>query len=114
MPKYNVTVQVSGTKTYQYEAAHPDDAVFLFEQWSSLDHMTNPVEDSVTEEVIAVEEILKPEPVKDQTEHHLIEQALNLLQWFVKDGQNETDIYVCSVALEALDVLKKGATNERA
>lgn len=88
MPKYNVTVRFSGTKTYQFEAAHPDDAMFLFEQWSSLDPMMNPVEDSVSEDVIRIVEIPEPEELTELEETLVITSSRELID-VLRDHQDK-------------------------
>jgi hypothetical protein len=55
MPQFTVTVEFSGTKTYEINA-HDEAAVHaLFDRLSTFDTYDNPIEDRVTETIVKVE-----------------------------------------------------------
>ena len=51
-----VTVEFSGTKTYEVNAESQEEVVNIFDKYSSLDHYDNPVDDSVSEYIVEIKE----------------------------------------------------------
>ena len=111
MPKYAVTVEFSGTKTYEIIAEDPKNVEDMFEVYSSFDSYDNPIDDRVSETIVRIEEQPEPEPKLEETEFsknlRLIEQALHVLRFWVEDGSDQTDRDLCTWALEAVEELKK-------
>lgn len=56
MTTYRVTVQFEGTKTYELDADSPEEIEALLHKHGSLDHIDNPVDDTVSERIVKVEE----------------------------------------------------------
>lgn len=88
MPKYAVTVEFSGTKTYEIEAGHPDQVEFLFEQWSTFDSHDNPIDDSVSETILRIEEIPEPEELTELEETLVITSSRELID-VLRDHQDK-------------------------
>lgn len=57
MPTYKVTVEFSGTKTYEIYAENPDEIEKLFEKLSSFDRIDNPIDDRVSEVILNIVEV---------------------------------------------------------
>jgi hypothetical protein len=57
MAKFNVTVEFSGTKTYEVEARNADHVYALFHEWSSFDSYNNPIDDSVSEVIVGIKKL---------------------------------------------------------
>lgn len=57
MATYKVTVEFSGSKTYEVTADSPEEIQMIFDKYSSLDHYDNAVDDSVSEDIVQIEKI---------------------------------------------------------
>ena len=60
MPTFTVTVEFSGTKTYEIEANNAESVHALFESLSTFDSYDNPIDDRVSEIIVEITEKLKP------------------------------------------------------
>ena len=56
MVTFTVTVQFSGTKTYEINAENETDVSAMFERLSSFDNYDNPIEDRVSETIVKITE----------------------------------------------------------
>lgn len=54
---FMVTVEFTGTKTYIIDAKDEAEVVKMFESYGSFDHVTNPDDDSVSEDIVSVSEM---------------------------------------------------------
>jgi len=62
MPQFTVTVEFSGTKTYEIDAPDETAVHALFDRLSTFDTYDNPIIDRVTEIIIKLEPKPNPEP----------------------------------------------------
>jgi hypothetical protein len=60
MPTFNVTVQFSGTKTYEIDAKDEAAVHALFDSLSSFDSYDNPTDDRVSENIVEITTKLEP------------------------------------------------------
>ena len=51
-----VTVEFSGTKTYEVNAESQEEVVNILDKYGSFDHYDNPVDDSVSEYIVEIKE----------------------------------------------------------
>jgi len=68
MPTFTVTVEFSGTKTYEINANNAESVHALFGFLSTFDTYDNPIDDCVTETIIKLEPKPNPEPNLNLTE----------------------------------------------
>jgi hypothetical protein len=60
MPTFNVTVQFSGTKTYEIKANNAESVHALFDSLSTFDSYDNPIDDRVSENIVEITAKLEP------------------------------------------------------
>lgn len=51
---FKVTVEFSGTKTYEINAESEEHVENMFANYASFDHYTNAIEDRVSEEIVSI------------------------------------------------------------